>query len=475
MIRFAILAGVSSIIQANDDKQSIPDQLRTCRRAIKQFQGEEVGCYVFDGFSRTGYDSLTDAMTAIPALRGAVEDAQKDCYDVLILDNWDRLGDLGLLLYTRFRKLKKQIYSARQSGTLYDPATYDPYADESSSIGMHVEGIIQTYRLNKIRRGWNIGVPARVERGLHPLSLAFGYRLNGKDQPAQLVPEKAQLLRTMKDKMLEGVSYTDIARYADSTGIKPPRGATWHRNDVKRMMTNPFYAGIVRFGKERHRLPAPRADWKLGQGKHEPLWDEATYYALVAESKRRLEGKRYYRARYPFSGIPVCGICGAKVRKSGKPPWEYMGCETTRKHWAMRYEPALQFLAQAVATQFREYQSAPHTPADLTRFEHQLAELEEERGRIQEGYKAKIYKTEEAAWEIARIESDMEDVLRKLNRARQEEANWQERQSQREELRLDDLPELLEVIDSTRLNALLQKLIKQIVVTGDQAVVVWQD
>lgn len=475
MIRFAILAGVSSIVQANEEKQSIPDQVKTCRRVIQQYQGIEAGCYVFDGFSRTGYDSLAEAMAAIPALKDAVRDAEEDCYDVLILDNWDRLGDLGLLLYTRFRKLKKQLHSARQSGALYDPATYDPYADESSSIGMHVEGIIQTYRLNKIRRGWNIGIPARVDRGLHPLSLAFGYKLAGKDQPAELVPEKAELLRKMKEMMLAGVNYTDIARYADKTGIKPPRGPAWHRNDVKRMMTNPFYAGIVRFGKERYRIPAPRADWKLGQGKHEPLWDEETYHALVAEAKRRLEGKRYYRARYPFSGIPVCGLCGAKLRKSGKPPFEYLSCDQTHKHWAMRYEPALQFLADAVATQFREYQSAPHQPLDFGPLQRQLKELEEERERIQEGYKAKIYKREEAAVEISKIEAEMEVVVQKIARARQEEANWQERQSQREELRLDDLPELLEVMDSQALNAILQKLIKKIVVTGDQAVVVWQE
>jgi DNA invertase Pin-like site-specific DNA recombinase len=475
MIRFAILAGVSSAAQATEERQSIPDQIRTCRRVIQQYQGAETACYTFDGYSRSGYDSLAEAMAAIPALQTAVQDAEKDCYDVLMVDNWDRLGDLGLLLYTRFRKLKKQIYSARQSGTLYDPQTYNPYGDESGNINMHIQGILQTYRINKIRRGWDLGIPARVERGLHPLSLAFGYRLNGKNQPAQLVPEKAALLRAMKDMMLAGKTYTEIALYADTSGIKPRRTQKWNRVDVKRILLNPYNAGIVRFGYQRHRLPAPRAEWKLGQGKHEPLWDEETYYALVAEAKRRLEGKRFYQARYPFSGIPVCGICGKKLRKSGKPPWEYLGCDTTRKHWAMRYEPALQFLANAVVTQFREHQSAPHEPLDLAPFERQRKELEDARTLIQDGYRSRIYKADEAAREIAKIETSMEEVLQKMTRARQEEANWLERQEQREELHLDDLPELLEVIDPGKLNAQLQKLIRKIVVMGDQAIVVWQD
>jgi hypothetical protein len=476
MIRFAILAGVSSGAQANEEKQSIPDQVRTCRRVIQQYQGVESDCYIFDGFSRTGYDSLAEAMDAIPSLCQAVQDAEKDCYDVLIVDNWDRLGDLGLLLYTRFRKLKKQIHSARQSGNLYDPTTYDPYADESGSINMHIQGILQTYRINKIRRGWDLGVPARVDRGLHPLaSLTFGYRLAGKDQPAQLDPEKAALVLKMKDMMLAGVSYADIALYADSTGIPPRRAAKWDRVIVKKILLNPFYAGVVRFGAFHHRLPTPRSEWRVGKGKHEALWDEETHYALLAEAKRRLEGKRQYKARYPFSGIPVCGVCGAKIRKSGKPPWEYLGCETTRSHWALRYEPAVQFLVEAVVAQFREHQSAPHVPFEFVSLERRLKELEDARTLIQEGHKAKIYTTQEAAMEIARIEADMEEALQRIARARQEEANWQERQEQREELRLDDLPELLEVINAGELNARLQKLIKRIVVTGDQAVVVWQD
>src|SRR5690349_8041945 len=149
-VKFGILVGVSSDVQV-EDKASIPDQIQTCRATIEQLGGEEVGCYVMDGYSRTGYDSLADAMEDIPPLKEAIQAAEKNQYDVLILDNWDRLGDLGQLVHTRYKKYRKQIYSARQSGRLHDPDTYDPYSDESAGIDMHIQAIIQQYRMNKIR------------------------------------------------------------------------------------------------------------------------------------------------------------------------------------------------------------------------------------------------------------------------------------------------------------------------------------
>lgn len=472
MIRFSILAGVSTDPQAHEDKSSIDDQVKTCRRVIEHHGGVEVACFVFDGYSRSGYDSLAAAMQDIPPLKDAIEAAEANKYDVLLLDNWDRLGDLGQLVYTRFRRYKKQIYSARQSGKLYDPKTYDPYQDESSGIDMHIQGIIQTYRINKIRRGWQLGVPARVERGLHPLSLPFGYRLSGKDQPAQIVPEESQLLVKLKNWMLEGMSYEDMTRRANDSGVGPRRAKGWSRHVVKSMVLNPFYAGIVRFGKLRGRIQAPKSEWKLGNGKHMPLWDEATHRALLAEAKRRLDGKRNFAAKYPFSGIPVCGICGRKISKHGKPPFEYMACDT-HSHWSRRYEKAIDFLTKAVIEQFHQWQAAPHESVDVAPLEGQLADVRARRARIQEGYETSLYTAQEAAAKLKKVEADEERILLKLQQAEEDEANWQDRQQQRQDIDIEQLPALYG--NPAEANHLLSTLIEKIVLTGDNAIVVWRD
>lgn len=471
MIRFGMLVGVSTDMQARDDKDSIPDQIATCRKVIEDLRGVEAGVYVMDGYSRTGYDGLAEAMENIPPLKDAVDAAAKNEYDVLILDHFDRLGDLGKMLHSRFKKLRKQLYSARESARLQDPAAYDPYNDEYTDMLISMQGVKQNYRINKIRRGWNIGIPARVEKGLHPLSLVYGYKLTEKNKPAALVPEEARLIVQMKNMFLSGMTYTEIARRADASGIAPPRGEEWKRQTIKRILVNPFYAGTVRF---RPREDAPRSEWKISEGKHTALWDESTHHAIVAEAKRRMDGKRNYDARYPFTGLTVCGICGKKISKHGRVPYEYMACFTHR-HWAQRYEDAVEFLTNAVIDQFQEYQSAPHKPVDLAPLRERLNGIEEDRELVQEGFRARVYNAQEAASQIARLESEAEDIQRKIAIAEENERNWQERQEHRRSIAPEVLGYAIRHGNPIEANHMLTVLIEKIIITGNRAEVIWRD
>ena len=471
--RFGVLAAVSSDPQAREDKASLPDQIQTAR-AAGQAQGgvETTEPFVLDGYSRTGYYNLTDALEDIPPLAEAIEAAQQNKYDVLIVDNLERLGDLAPMVYTLFKKHAKQIHSARQPSPIHDPRKYSPYDDETSGIMIAVEGIIQGYRINKIRRGWQLGVPARVDRGLHPLSLTYGYKLAGKNEPAEQVPEICALILRMKDMMLAGATYAELTRMAQDSGIPPPRSDRWHRQVVKQILLNPFYAGIVRFGAFRRRLPAPKSEWRTAEGKHKPLWDEATHRALLAEAKRRLEGKRNYASRYPFTGLTVCGTCGAKISKHGK-AYEYLACKSF-KHWSMRYEKAVPYLAGVVVDQFKRYQSAPHVPVDLSPLRAQLEDAQALRTRIQTGYEKGIYSDREAAAKIQAAEVRAEEIAEQIARLEQEERTWEERQRHREDVEIDELLLAVHEADPEVINHLLFELIEKIVLTPGDAVVVWR-
>lgn len=470
--RFGVLAAVSSDPQAREDKFSLSDQVEFSRSAgLSQGGIEATGPFILDGYSRTGYVNLSDAVEDIPPLAEAVEAAEQNHYDVLIVDNIERLGDLAPMLYTLFSKHRKQIHSARQSGRIHDPKTYNPYDDESASIMIHVEGIIQKYRVNKIRRGWNIGVPARIDKGLHPLSLTYGYRLTGKDQPAAQVPEICSVLIELKDMMLSGVTYTDLCRYADSAGLKPPRAAGWSRQVVKRILLNPFYAGIVRFGEYRRGALAPRSEWKQAKGKHEPLWDEATHYALLAEAKRRMDGKRNYAAKYPFSGLTVCGTCARKISKHGKPPYEYLACDT-HSHWSMRYEDAFEHLVNAVVNQFHQRQLSPREPIDLAPLRAELERLLQVRARIQEGWEAGLYTLQEFGTKINKTQEDEDRILLKIQQAEEDEASWQSRYNL--DVDIDVLAKAIRVGDPSQANHKLSTLIDHIALSRVETRVVWR-
>jgi DNA invertase Pin-like site-specific DNA recombinase len=476
-MKFAIWAAVSTPEQAKKEKTSIEDQVQSARSfALRHGGVESCGPYILDGYSRTGYEGLAEAAADIPQLQQLLEDMSANKFDVLVMDNFDRLGDIAQMLRVRFKKHKKQLVSARQSGSIIPVGIYDPYKDESTDINMHVEGIIQTYRINKMRRAWNAGVPARIDRGLHPLSTTYGYKTVSKDAPAAQVPEQVALILQMKDWFLEGKSYEEIGRRAEKI-LPPLRAKKWHRNVVKRILLNPYYAGIVRFGAYRQRIRAPRSEWKVGQGKHEPLWDEETYRKIQEMARRKTNDKVNYAARYPFTGLLVCGICGGKISRHGKSPFVYLSCEG-RKHWAMRYDKAVDYLSEALVMQLKEYQATPPSSfVDIAPMQEQFDNLQTMRKRVQAGYESGLYTAQEASVKLNAIEEEAEVLLRKIENQKEENQSRSNAHEQIEALReaVDLLPDTIKTGDPETLNNLLTALIKNITLQGNTVRFEWRE
>ena len=423
MIRFAILAGVSTEAQAQTDKLSIPDQIAFCRNIIKINQGiETVEPFVMDGYSRTGYDSLEVAMREIPPLGQAIQAAQDNQYDILIMDNYDRLGDLGFIVKTRFKKIRKQLHSARQSGKVTPPEQYDPYASEDADIAMFAQGIVQAYRINKLRRGWNIGVPDRARDGLHSLSIAYGYKTSSKGMPAQLIPHEAQAIIQIKDWYLQGINLKEICDRLDQMGIKPKRAQHWTRTVVRRTVTNPYYAGITIFGKykteNKNRIPQPPSQWVRGKGQHIALWDEQTYFAILAEQDRRhsLRARGKY---YALTGVLKCSICGTSVHRHGKQGTHfiYMNCSSAKTHIITRYDKLLPLVADAVITAIQTYKNDPAAIDSTEHITEKIHAQQTLRQRVQEGYEIGLYNQLEAQKKIVAAENEIERLTRARDRA----------------------------------------------------------
>lgn len=470
-IRFKILAGVSTVEQ-DEEKDSIPNQIETCRRVINQYRGREVGDPATFRASRSGYDSLPEAMQDIPALRDVIEAAERDEYDVLILDNWDRLGDLGTMVLTRYMRYRKQVVSARQSGKIQDPKTYDPYSDESAAIDMHIQGIIQKYRINKMRRGWNVGVPARIEHGLHPLAPPFGYRSFDNSQPAAQIPDETRLILQFKDMLLSGSVYEAITRVAEASGVKPPAARwkwkkqaiptnRWHTSTIRTMLENPFYAGIIRL-----RLDPPL----YGKGRHVPLWDEATYHAILAEHRRRKELHTYHQARYPLSALVYCW-CGSRINRHGADKYKYMSCTAKYSHFSMVYDDAVKMLTGAIVDEFKRFSDSPPAPIDTGTLHQRLDALAGEFEHVREMTRRKIYTLDQGEKEITALENEAEKLKYRIEKANERNAM---REQWNREININNLPVMIASGDPEKVNRLLSALIEKIVIENDDITIVWR-
>jgi len=477
VIKFGILAGVSSDAQV-EDKASIDDQIKTCRAVIRQLGGIEAGCWTMDGYSRTGYDSLPEAMENIPPLKAAIEAAVRDDYDVLIVDNWDRLGDLAQLIHTRYKRYRKQIYSARQSGRVHDPETYDPYSDESAGIDMHIQAILQQYRLNKIRRGWNIGIPDRIKKGLVPFRVGFGYtRVDSKTPPIQ--NQNAQWVIQMKDWLLEGRPISWIAQQLTALGVSTPNGRSkrWHVESIRHILLSPFYAGIVAIGQKRreqgkkgrlYRQRTPQSEWNQNKGGHVPLWDEGTYLAIQNEFARRAGLKNYAKVVYPLAGVLRCSQCQQKlIRRTisrGGLLMPGLGCKHGSSHVTLEYTRAVHLVGDALQRELKDQAKNPHQRQDEeARLLEKINSLQEQRALVHQGYEQKIYRPDEAATRIQDLEREERTAQKDLADLHLLKQTRAEIQVLRAGLvQLDDLGTWLANDDPVLINRLLSALCENI-------------
>ncbi len=470
-IRFGILAGVSSDVQVID-KDSIPDQIETCRRAIQQFNGIETDCYIMDGYSRSGYDSLADAMEDIPPLKQAITDAEQNQYDVLIVDNWDRLGDLGQLVHTRYKKYRKQLYSARQSGRLQDPQNYDPYADESASIDIHIQGILQTYRINKLRRGWSLGMPKRIKDGLTPSRMAYGYKYTTNREPPALDPSRAAKLIQARDMLMNGESYRVIGVLL---GV--------HHTRVPTVLANPYYAGIVAYnktliqyvGKVRRQVKQPKSKWRVGEGKHQPIFTQAEHEEIVAEIERRNEIKRRSAVDFAFAGLLRCAVCGDRVRRhkfgSRRKFKDVIICRSAgAKHVRYDYEEFFDLTVRAIQREIEHVQLDGEEEAEIDSSAVILRAIEanaKQRGKIQEGFERDVYSAEEAAAKLRELEREAERLQDKLEQIAVKRASQKEATAFMQTVDFTHFGEYLRHGDAKQINRLLAAWLLEIQV-GDE-------
>jgi len=481
MFRFAVFSAVSSEPQAREDKASLEDQVKTARAAGLQQGGmETAGPFILDGYSRTGYINLSDALEDIPPLAEAIEGIEQDRYDVLIMDNIERMGDLAPMLSTLFKKHKKQLHSARQSGPIREPAAYDPTSDESGDILIHVEGIIQKYRLNKLRRGWNIGIPRRLERGLPAFRVPFGYDRISKDVPPQQ-NQYAPYVVKMKDWLLEGRALTWIAERLDTAQIPPSTKTNthWHVASIRHILLNPFYAGIVAIGQKRmersgtgriYRQRTPQSEWTRGAGAHKALWGEDTLLAIQNEFARRMGLKNYAKTIYPLAGLMRCTVCEQKLvrrRTSRNGRWlPALGCKFGHAHVTIEYEKAIQLLTTQLEKELQDLKLNPLAPKEEeARLRADLDNLKTRRARVQEGYESGLYKLEEASVklkELERLEATAQQQVADLEHSRQTRAEVKILAAGLSELDLDELQAWIADDDSAVINRLLSLLCQTI-------------
>ena len=481
-IRFSRFAAVSTDSQATEDKASIDHQLAsTLNAGLSKGWTDTSLAYIVPGESRTRWVNLRDAEHDIPPLHQMLEDGKRGAYDILILYDYNRLRDLLDPVAKTLASYGAQLYSVNQPVEPLTPEEFNPYASDSESIMRGMSQIISRWQISDLRRKYRYGVSARVRKGLYANRIPYGYSKppghehDNKAVPVQ-VPTQARVVVAMKEMYLAGANYYDIKNYLKEKGIPSPQGAAeWSHTIIKKILTNPFYSGKVFFGRSRTvrdpnsntmrvtRNPNPL----IADGKHQSLYSWEDHIAILAEVERREDIG--HNNRYPFSGLLVCSVCGATLHHDHG-IWR---C-SPKDHVSMRVEEALALIPPLIQSAVGELVPTEISLPSKTSPDNAVNELERQRRRVQAAYESEIYGVEEAEAKIKSIDAQIREL-------KNGESSRLRRQAEHEQfvITLEQAKGLLSILprwiaedDPQKVNALLLRLCREIVVTPDAKITI---
>ena len=184
----------------------------------------------------------------------------------------------------------------------------------------------------RVRQNFENGQPWR--------GFMLGYRY--KDGQYIVVPEEAEIVRSIYADFLDGKGVTAIMKRLNKEGILTQQGFTWHKSAVTRILKNYTYTGnLLLQTKYRENHLTKRTLVNHGQlpqyhatDTHEPIIDIGTYNSVQLEMYRRAQkyGKPQTTEKYTFSGMITCAGCGKHYRRKVTATGPVWICSTYNTH-----------------------------------------------------------------------------------------------------------------------------------------------
>lgn len=248
---------------------------------------------------------FTGANTERPALQRLLDDIERGELDLVVVYKVDRLSrsllDFARLM-ERFDKKGVGFVSVTQN------------FDTSSSMGRLVLNILLSFaqfERELISERTRDKIQAARRRGKWTGGqVSLGYRIEPEGRGLTVIPEEADVVRTIFDLYLQTHSIGYVTERLNELGFATKRhvskkgkargGRRWHKSAVYQILKNPLYTGKIR-----------GADDQLFAGQHEPLVSLAAFEKVAASMSQRSTGRLRVnrRAAYLLTGLLRCGPC----------------------------------------------------------------------------------------------------------------------------------------------------------------------
>ena len=268
---------------------------------------EFVGVYTDEGISATNTKRRE-------GFNRMVQDALNGKIDLIVTKSVSRFARNTVDSLTTVRKLKdagvevyfekENIWTLDSKGELLITIMSSLAQEESRSISENV-----TWGQRKRFADGKVNIP---------YSQFLGYR-KGADGLPEIVPEQAEIVRSIYRMCIEGMSTNAIAKHLTQQGIPTPAGKqVWQRSTIESILRNEKYKGAALLQK-KFTVDFLQKKMKVNEGEvpqyyvehsHEAIIDPEEWERVQMELARRKNSSRRTQCNSPFAGKIICGDCG---------------------------------------------------------------------------------------------------------------------------------------------------------------------
>lgn len=263
--------------------------------------------------------------------RQMLEDVMSGAYDGVLAFDLQRLtrGDMidqGTIM---------RVFALTGTLIVTPGRTYDP-RDESDENFAEIEMMFGRMELSRITRRLVSGKEEAVRQGQYIGSLApYGWRKVARGRMKTLEPsdDNARMVSWYERIAAHEATPRQIADEMNELRIPTPRGKTWDRSLVIRIIQNPVNKGYVRWNQKRTVAALGNGMQKvkrrqacepvIAKGLHEgtvneDLWQRANDAISGRANASVCDGREL---KDPLAGILVCKGCGRSMRRVRNTRW----------------------------------------------------------------------------------------------------------------------------------------------------------
>lgn len=163
------------------------------------------------------------------------------------------------------------------------------------------------------------GMTENALRGVYQCRPPLGYRIPYHKATPEIVPEEAEIVRTIFDKYVnEKLSIFAIVKYLNSLGLKTSHGKPFEKRSLEYILQNPGYAGDIRWNRTINETNEIRdsSEWIIRPGQHPAIISKELF--LRAQERynseyQRRNAKPSEITKHWLSGLLKCPACGRSL------------------------------------------------------------------------------------------------------------------------------------------------------------------